>query len=251
MMFALLLALAAADEPPPAPVEQAPPVVELAPPKPPPPVIAPPEPAAPPGPPATPQPDKKPKPPVEKYGVGPVSTGLIQVAAGTGACCLGCGAAIPVQLGLGLLPVVGSYASDLAGDIIIGTAVGGTEAVLGDVVGGQRAPVAWPTLFAVAMFLGDTATVLVLKAVYKVDLTAVPQDAAGFNAYVNQHANYFLASGAAGIGFTLAAIVGPSIIYGATAVDKKPGDEGQGFPGIFGPADPQPKDTKAITIAMA
>ena len=216
----LLAARQAADDP--AGTAPPPPVVELAP--------TPPHPL--------PRADKAQEP----HGADAAATRFVQMAAGTGACCVGCCLSAAVGYPIGLIPVVGVYASELARDAITGAVIGGSEGAIGDIMGQERAPMIWPVLASVGILaVGSAGSIVVdvvqdAKGIVRPDPLTAPQ--AAVNAYLAQNAGYVATSAAFGIGSIVAAIVVPALVYGAAAVPKKAGDEGQGYPGFLEPADP-------------
>ncbi len=262
MMLALALALAAQAAPPPppetttppaeaappeaAPEDAPPPVVPLAPATPPPPVTPPP---------STPPPDHRPKaaPLEEKHGLDPFTTGAVQVAAGTGACCVGCCVSVVPVLGLELVPVVGTYIGGVVSDVIVGTFVGVSEGVAGDMFGQQRAALLWPVLTATGVLVVGSAagTAVNLVSVASGINPPDPTDQTSINRYYAQAGPFVIANLAISCGTLAGALVLPAVVYGLTAVDKKPGDLGQGFPGFATPASPAPEPKHAVTVAMA
>lgn len=250
----LLLVPAQQGAPPSDPAGDAPPpLVELAPADPaaPPPAAA--APAAPVLPPAAPKPDKK-GPAAESQGISAVGVGAIQIAVGTGACCAGCCIAIPFAFGLGLVPVVGTIASSVIFDLIVGTSIGVAETWAGDAWGKQRAALIWPVVASIGILLSSTALTTVARIVEPVTLpdpTQVnPNDpasvaaalATGGNGPITAIANYY------GLFACVGSIVVPAIVYAVVAEDKKPGDTG-GFPGIMESA--RPATGRATTTSNA
>lgn len=265
IVAALALALAAQAEPPPLPPppppasdDDKPPVVELKPAPPPPPVTAPaPPPTTPPTPlmpRAAPTPDQKPRAHIEaKHGIDPLPAAFVEMAAGTGACCVGsCIGAVPC-FAISVIPTVGLYLGLGACAVTAGTAVGITEGTIGDVFGTQRAPLVWPIVGAVVPLVVTTG-VLTGSQLYLQSRGVVPpadpSDQAALARYEQQAGPVPYIDDVALLVGAVAAVVAPAIIYGVIAVDKGPGDEGQGFPGVFSPAAPAPT-TKVVTVAMA
>lgn len=247
---------AGTDPPPPALLEVAPPAPEVAPPAPevapPPPEVAPPAAEAAPPPPPTPAPTPKPDA-AGKFvpaGMDPIVVGGVQVAAGTGACCVGCCVSAPFNLLLGFIPIVGSLAAGILTSVIAGVLIGGTETFVGDFLGKQRAPMLWPVVAAGgSLLVGAIAQAVVLIAVTPAtQQVARSNDPDALRAAVGSNSAIFLGVLAASVA---AAVVAPAAVYGLTAIDKKPGDTGQGFPGILVPANPAPAPPKSAALPVA
>jgi len=240
MLLSLALFFALQDPTPPPPAGDPPPPVADAPaPAPPPISYDDPLTGSPAAPSARPKPDK-PLPPAT--GLDPFTTAGAQVGVGTVGCCVGCCVAIPFTIGIGLTPVVGTYISGFVGNIIIGTVIGGSEAVAGDWWGKQRAPMIWPIVASAGVLTAAAvaSTVLSLVSAQVVQPPANFTDPNALNKYLAQAGGFGLASIAINVGAIAIAIVLPAGVYMWTAVDKKPGDTGQGFPGLLSPADPVP-----------
>lgn len=235
--FALLIAV---QEPPPATPEV--PVVPYAYTDPPPALPAPDRPA----------PDREHGRRVPPQGMDGVTVGALQMGAGTAACCVGCCVSVPAVYGLGLIPVVGGVLGALANDIITGAFIGATEGFVGDSFGQQRSALLWPVATSAGILVAVnvvTIAIGMIASVNGVTPPTNPADPAAATTYLAQAGPYALANGVISLAGTAAAIVVPVLVYGVTAVDKKPGDTGQGLPGLTSPADPVPAKAPT-TVAM-
>jgi hypothetical protein len=236
----------AADAPPAdaPPISQAVPLVPFE--APPPPPVNPTHPEAPPPPSATPAPDQKKKKPKleESHGLDPLATGLVQVAAGTGGCCVGCCVSLVPFFGFSIIPgLVGGILASVSVVTITGATVGGTEGIVGDLFGNDRAPLLWPVLTSVGAMTLTTGGLVALAAF----APAIPGNATTLPASYTPFA--FGELGVIVVG-TAATLILPAVVYAATSSPKQPGDVGQGFPGIVTPAAPEPKGQKTVTVAL-
>jgi len=272
-LAAAVLVFAAQGEAPPPPPESPPIAEEAAPPATPAPDAlddsAPPEPGdAPAAPPAAPPAAKAEKGGAEKNndvelsdpgGMSPFATLAAQIVTGCGvACVVGFLPAI-----VSLIPFVGGVLSAVLGGlmcIIAPPIVGTAEALLGDLIGGQRGTLLWTILGAYGgYFIGGLLTTgiwLVSGALLSglvgggvAGLLALVQ-ASGGDPFVLIPA--LLAGYAAAlVGIVIIAVVStllaavvvltagsvtPAIVYMLTAEDKKPGDGDFRFPGFSEPA---------------
>lgn len=257
--FALAFALGAQEAAPPAPSAPptAPPVDEpLVVPLAPPPSSTAPAPSSPGTPSTAPPRSKEATPPTkppqpdakhdEKQGLDPLPTALLQIATGAGACCVSCAIALAPIYALGLIPVVGFYLGDVFETLFIGTGVGAAEGLVGDAFGQQRAAIAWPIAGAVGTFAVIIAASIIYNLVFPPAMVAQndPQFEQKLVAYAATQISISAAT-------SVVVVVVPTVVYALTAVDKKPGDTGQGMPGIFAPANPSPPTAKRIVVAMA
>lgn len=215
-------------------------------------------PAPPPVPAPAPVPDDKPARPEPPSGMSQPATAAVQIAVGTGACCAGCCAAAPFTLGLALVPVVGGVAGAVAADLIIGGTIGVAETWAGDAWGQGRAPVLWPVAASAGMLLASTAFTTVATILEPPVLVPVPTDgdpkalldaiAGARQGPLTRASSYVRYAACVG------AIVLPAVVYALTETPKKPGDHGQGLPGLTSPADPVPVPRPAApagaTVAM-
>lgn len=173
----------------------------------------------PPAPTAGPAPDQKPT------GLDTVPTAAAQMGAGVAGCCVGACIGAPCAL----IPFAGGFLSS----IIVGTAIGATETVVGDAVGQKRAAMLWPVLSSAGILLvGQAASVGVLLALTGTAALDPTQLTGALG--VPQ-----IASAAVSLTALVAALVVPAVIYQFTGVEKEAGDRGGfGMPGITEPADP-------------
>jgi hypothetical protein len=194
-------------EPPAAPVAEAPPSAA---------------PAASTSPPATaPAPDAKPA------GMDVVPTAAAQCGAGVVGCCVGACVAAPCAF----IPIVGQVAQPL----IVGTAIGASEAVVGDALGTRRSALLWPVLSSVGVMTVGTVVNVGAAIVLGIGLSALDPGQLAAGALPTS----YLALGAISLGTLVLAGVVPVVVYHLTGVDKEPGDAGGfGMPGIVAPADP-------------
>ena len=239
------------------PVEQSPPVVPLAPshpsttpstPNASPPTTTPPT-TTPPTTTTPPKPDARTKPEVRE-GLEPLPTAAVQLGAGVGACCVGSVIGTVPCLGLSLIPIAGPVLGPVACALISGGSIGGVEAYVGDAFGQQRAPALWPIIAGVAPMLA-TAAVFGAYDVFATANISPTSSAAQQQDFINRSQGAVVAVLAVVSIAPVVAVALPAALYAATAVDKKPGDTGQGLPGLLDPASPQPAGPKHIKIAMA
>lgn len=211
----LVTAQAATDTPPaaaPDPAAAAP-AVEAPPP------VAPPASSPPPA--AAPAPDAKPA------GMDVVPTAAAQCGAGMAGCCVGACVAAPCSL----IPFVGIVTSPL----IVGTAIGATETVVGDALGQKRAALLWPVVASVGIMATGALANLGLSLALGLGASALDPSVLTSGALPAA----YIASSAVSLGTLVLAGVVPVIIYQLTGVEKEPGDAGGfGMPGITAPADP-------------
>lgn len=169
----------------------------------------------------TPAPDAKPA------GMDVVPTAAAQCGAGMAGCCVGACVAAPCSL----IPFVGVVTSPL----IVGTAIGASETVVGDALGQKRAALLWPVVASVGIMATGTLANLGLSL-------ALGLGASTFDPSVLTSGALpagVLATSAVSLGTLVLAGVVPVIIYQFTGAEKEPGDAGGfGMPGIMTPADP-------------
>jgi hypothetical protein len=232
------LAAQAGEAPPPPPMDDDPPAQT--------------EPAAPAAPPAPPADAPHATPPSAQApgeapsGIDPILTAVLQCGAAGGAACL-------MQFLTGL-PVIGYILGTFTWalcPILVGTAVTFT----GDMLGQQRAPLVWPILGA---FVGEVvwAGLSVLGLVAGLAVGGV-----GIAALIGEASasadplillgtifgTYALVAAVTAIGVIagfIAFLAIPVAAYMLTAEDKRPGDTGQGLPGILEPGHADPRTTE-------
>jgi hypothetical protein len=174
-----------------------------------------------PSPPSAPAPDAKPA------GMDVVPTAAAQCGAGVAGCCVGTCVAAPCSL----IPFVGLVTSPL----IVGTAIGASETVVGDALGQKRAALLWPVVASVGIMATGALANLGLSLALGLGASALDPRVFASGALPAA----YIASSAVSLGTLVLAGVVPVIIYQFTGVDKEPGDAGGfGMPGIMAPADP-------------
>ena len=187
-------------------------------------------PPLPPPPPPAARPSRVLPPPERVDGLNDVATGAVQMAAGAGACCLGSCVAAPLVF----VPVVGPVLATVVTPVIAGAAAGGAEVVVGDAVGNKRGALLVPVLTSVGLLAVGTAGGIVYRAlVPPTPETTVRVAELGGAAELRVGGDVLISTV-----FTIAAVVVAAIIYQTTAVEKEPGDRGDGLPGLVEPADP-------------
>lgn len=200
---------AAAAAPAAAPAAEAPPPVVEAPPT------------------STPPPAAAPAPDAKPTGMDAVPTGAAQCGAGMVGCCVGSCVAAPCSL----IPFVGLVTSPL----IVGTAIGASETVVGDALGQKRAALLWPVVASVGIMATGALANLGLSLALGLGASALDPSVLTSGAL----SAGVLATSAVSLGTLVLAGVVPVIIYQFTGVEKEPGDAGGfGMPGITAPADP-------------
>lgn len=155
-------------------------------------------------------------------GMDEVNTTFTQIAAGAGACCVGSVIALP----LSLIPVVGPF----VGEAVAGALIGGTEAVVGDVVSKKRAGLLLPLGVGAAISVGGVVGATIWDASVPAADNVLASAPVGDSTVVVTK-SVFITAGA-----TVLAVVVPAVIWQLTADDKAAGDDGGGLPGLLGPA---------------
>lgn len=157
----------------------------------------------------------------------------IQLGAGVATCCVGGCVTAP----LGCIPFVGNCLQLTA----LGALIGGVEGVAGDMFGTKRDALMFPLIAGAAPLLAGALVNIGISVAQSVTRSALPPfDPTNPGTYINAVTSSPFALAQAGVSLVagIGAIVAPAVVYQLTAVDKKPGDTGQAFPGFSTPADP-------------
>lgn len=169
-----------------------------------------------------------PAPDAKPAGMDVVPTAAAQCGAGMVGCCVGSCVAAPCAL----IPIVGQVAQPL----IVGTAIGASEAVVGDALGTKRSALLWPVLSSVGVMAVGAVVNVGAAIVLGIGLNGLDPTQLANGAALPASS---LALSAISLGTLVLAGVVPVVVYHLTGVEKEPGDPGGwGMPGITAPADP-------------
>jgi hypothetical protein len=172
-----------------------------------------------------------PDPPFEAWSTA-ATTG-VQIAAGAAACCVVVG-------GFGLLAFIpGGFCLSC---LVAPMAIVGTEVFIADRYGAKRGAFVAPFVVSTA---GTAMTLGSMAVLYFANLFG-PQSIGTISR------NDFVMLSAVAVGVmiigALGMVIGPAVTYQVLAVDKLPGDRGQGSPGLLSPAQPIPPEAPPPTV---